>query len=102
MILANDPNSNSNNPDASGQGNGLEFPCEIPLKAMGKSEAGLKELVVTTISRHVSVDISRVRSRPSKGGKYESITVTVHLETRSQMEQIYGELSRHDQVLWTL
>ena len=112
MTLTTEPHSNGNPSLPDGQrvgleagheaGQGLEFPCEIPLKAMGKSGASFKQLVVETVARHVTVDASNVRSRPSKGGKYESITVTVNLESRAQMERIYAELSSHPQVLWTL
>ncbi|MEM6575531.1 MAG: DUF493 domain-containing protein [Pseudomonadota bacterium] len=84
------------------EGRGLEFPCTYPIKAMGKSGAGLTEQVLEIVSRHVAVEDDAVRSRPSKGGKYESITVTVQVESREQLEAIYGELTRHDQVLWTL
>ena len=83
-------------------GRGLEFPCTYPIKAMGKSDAGLHELVVAVVSRHVTVEADAVRSRPSKGGRYESITVTVEVDTRAQLESIYADLTGHDQVLWTL
>lgn len=81
---------------------GLEFPCRYPIKAMGRTGEGLSEAVVGIIAGHVAVDEADVRSRPSSAGRFESITVTVAVETRSQLEAIYADLGRHEQVLWTL
>ena len=105
MTSGTDPGTGSGPAHTGAEGEeskGLEFPCTYPIKAMGKSGAGLDKLVLTIVSRHVTVPDDAVRSRPSKGGRYESITVTVEVESRSQLESIYAELTHHEQVLWTL
>ena len=82
---------------------GLEFPCQLPIKAMGPSASGLDEIVLTIVTRHVGeVQAEQVRVRPSSAGRYESVTVTVQIESREQMEKIYAELANSDSVLWTL
>ncbi len=95
----------SENPAGNGNGDraqGLEFPCRYPIKAMGRTGEGLSEAVVGIIADHVTVAESDVRSRPSSAGRFESITVTVDVETREQLEAIYADLGKHEQVLWTL
>ncbi len=81
----------------------MEFPCQFPIKAMGKVEENFDILVVSIVRNHVS-DISEnaVKSRLSKEGKFVSITVTVEAESKQQLDNIYRELTAHEKVLWAL
>jgi uncharacterized protein len=81
----------------------MEFPCQFPIKAMGKAEDDFDVLVVGIVRNHVS-DISEnaVKSRLSKEGKFMSITVTVEAESKQQLDNIYLELTAHEKVLWAL
>lgn len=82
---------------------GLEFPCEYPIKAMGRADSGLKDEVTAIIADHVDeLHPDAVRCRPSSAGRFESITITVRVETREQLETIYSRLAESEQVLWTL
>jgi len=81
---------------------GLEFPCQYPVKAMGKSDESFQRTVIEIVSEHVSVDENLIRSRSSKGGNYRSVTVTIDVESRAQLERIYQALRAHREVLWTL
>ncbi len=81
----------------------MEFPCQFPIKAMGKAEDEFDILVVGIIRKHV-IDISEnaVKSRPSKEGKFISVTVTVVAESKQHLDNIYLELTAHEKVLWVL
>ena len=81
----------------------MEFPCQFPIKAMGKVEENFDILVVSIVRNHVP-DISEnaVKSRLSKEGKFVSITVTVEAESKQQLDNIYRELTAHEKVLWAL
>lgn len=81
---------------------GLEFPCDYPIKAMGRADAGLKEKVSAIVAEHAALDPDQVRTRPSSAGRFESITITVRVESREQLETIYSRLAQSEQVLWTL
>jgi len=81
---------------------GFEFPCEIPLKAMGKHDPGFSTAVTEIIQRHVTVNPQQVRSTSSTKGNYLSVTVTVEISSREQLEQIYQDLNAHPDVVWTL
>lgn len=81
----------------------LEFPCEFPLKVMGRAGGGFDALVVELVRRHVAdLDPRAVRSRASRGGSYLAVTVTVRAESRSQLDALYRELSGHERVLMVL
>ncbi|MBL1141828.1 MAG: DUF493 domain-containing protein [Proteobacteria bacterium] len=81
----------------------MEFPCQFPIKAMGKAEEGFDILVVGIIRKHVAdLTENAVKSRPSKEGKFVSVTVTVVAENKQQLDNIYIELTAHEKVLWAL
>ncbi len=81
----------------------LEFPCQFPIKAMGKAEDDFDILVVSIIRKHVSdLSESAVKSRLSKEGKFISVTVHVEAHSKKQLDNIYLELTAHEKVLWAL
>lgn len=81
----------------------LEFPCQFPIKAMGKSSAQFDLTVVEIVRRHVDdLNEGAVSSRPSKGGKYTSVTVVIEATSRAQLDAIYQDLTDHPEVLMAL
>ena len=81
----------------------MEFPCQFPIKAMGKVEDNFDALIVSIVRNHVSdLTENAVKSRLSKEGKFISITVTVQAESKQQLDNIYRELTAHEKVLWAL
>jgi uncharacterized protein len=81
----------------------MEFPCQFPIKAMGKAEDDFDILVVGIIRNHVTeLSENAVKSRLSKEGKFMSITVTVQAESKQQLDNIYFELTAHEKILWAL
>ncbi len=81
----------------------MKFPCQFPIKAMGKVEDDFDALIVGIVRNHVS-DLSEnaVKSRLSKEGKFISVTVTVEAHSKQQLDNIYLELTAHEKVLWAL
>jgi uncharacterized protein len=81
----------------------LEFPCDFPLKVMGRSGDGFSELVVSLVEPHAGpLTADRVRERPSRDGNFVSVTLTVRVENRAQLDDIYGALCEHERVLMVL
>lgn len=81
----------------------LEFPCQFPIKAMGKTDIEFDLLVIDIIREHVD-DLSEnaIKTRPSKNGKYVSVTVTIEARSQKQLDDIYLQLSAHPAVLMAL
>src|SRR5262245_11896448 len=81
----------------------LTFPCEFPIKAMGRADDDFDSLVVSVVRRH-SPDIREgaVHTRLSREGKYMSVTVTIVAESRRQLDDIYRDLTAEDRVLMAL
>jgi putative lipoic acid-binding regulatory protein len=81
----------------------LEFPCEFPIKAMGRADDNFDAVVVGIIRKHTpDFSDSTVKSRLSKGGNYVSITVTINARSREQLDNIYLDLTANDLVLVAL
>ncbi len=79
------------------------FPCEFPIKAMGKTDEALEVAVMEIINRHVDdIKEGAVSFNSSKGGKYTSITITIQAESKAQLDAIYMDLTAHELVLYAL
>lgn len=81
----------------------LRFPCDFPIKVMGVSDPHFRALVVERVRRYApDLDETTVRSRASRAGHYQSVTVTVHARDRAQLDAIYQDLSACPQVKMAL
>ena len=71
----------------------LRFPCEFPIKAMGKSDCKLDMIVVEIVRKHVP-DLSEgeVYNRDSAKGNYTSVTVVINATSHAQLDAIYQDL----------
>ena len=77
----------------------FEFPCDFPIKIMGKSHPEFAETIVTVVRQFDNeVDATRVEARPSSGGNYTGLTVTVRATSREQLDDIYRALTGHPMV----
>ncbi len=81
----------------------LTFPCQFPIKVMGKVDIEFDLLVIELIRQHIdNLDLDAVKCRPSKGGNYLAVTVTVTATSKQQLDAIYQTLSAHPLVLMAL
>ncbi len=81
----------------------LEFPCQFPIKAMGKWQDDFDLLVVEIVRRHVpDLHENAVHTRPSKGDKWLAVTVTIEAQSKAQLDAIYQDLTDHERVVMAL
>lgn len=81
----------------------LEFPCQFPIKAMGKADVEFDLLVLEIVQQHVTVpEKTKMKSRPSQNGKYLAVTVHIEAHSKEQLDNIYRALSAHPLVLVAL
>ena len=74
----------------------LEFPCDFPIKIMGRRDDGYAQAVLAIVQRHApDFDGATVEMRASKQGGYLSLTCTLRATSRAQLDALYGELSAH-------
>lgn len=80
-----------------------EFPMEHNFKVMGAAHHPLTDIVIEVVKKHApGFDETRISVKSSRTGKYDSVTAVVWIEDKSQLENIYRDLSERDEVSWTL
>jgi uncharacterized protein len=81
----------------------LAFPCEFPIKIMGLTQKGFAQAVIEVVRRHApDFDPATMEMRPSREGKYLSLTCTIRAVSRAQLDALYRELCDHPMVTMVL
>jgi uncharacterized protein len=77
----------------------IEFPCAFPIKVMGARADGFVDAIVQVVRGFdPAFDAGNVALRPSRGGNYLGITLTVTATSRDQLDALYRALSSHPMV----
>ena len=77
----------------------IEYPSAFPIKVMGVHVEGFVEAIVEVVLRFdPGFDAATVEKRPSSGGKYMGLTVTVTATSREQLDDLYRSLTSHPMV----
>jgi hypothetical protein len=77
----------------------IEYPCAFPIKVMGAHVEGFFEAIVHVARQFdPGFDGATVEQRPSKGGNYLGLTITVNATSREQLDELYRTLSSHPMV----
>lgn len=81
----------------------LEFPCEFPIKMMGRDTPEFRGLARSLVeNRAGAVADSAVQAAISRNGHFVSVTVTITATSQQQLDDIYRDVSGHDDVLMAL
>lgn len=81
----------------------IEYPCSFPIKIMGKSQAGFAQAMMQIVMRHApDFDPANMDMKPSKKGKYLSLTCIIQATSRAQLDDLYRELCDHPMVVMVL
>jgi len=81
----------------------LDFPCTFPIKMMGRDTPVFRQTVRELVEKHTGpVDDAAVQNALSKNGRFVSVTITVSAESQQQLDDIYRDVSAHDDVLMAL
>jgi len=74
----------------------LSFPCEFPVKVMGENSDSFEQEIVMIARRHIpDLGEGSIRSRPSRSGKYLSVTITFTAQSREQLDRLYLAVNAH-------
>jgi putative lipoic acid-binding regulatory protein len=81
----------------------FNFPCEFPVKAMGRACPELEAAVIEIMQRHVpDLGEGAISIRASGKGNYVAITVLVQARSREQLDAIYMDLTACEHVLYAI
>lgn len=77
----------------------IEYPSIFPIKVMGLEQDGFVHAMVQVAQQFdPSFDAATVELRPSKGGKYLGVTLSVTATSREQLDNLYRALTAHPMV----
>ena len=81
----------------------LEFPCEFPIKMMGRDTPEFRATVRELVEKHTGpLADDAVQSSLSRNGRFVSVTITVTAQSREQLDNIYRDATAHEDVLMAL
>lgn len=81
----------------------LTFPCEFPIKMMGRDTPEFRETARSLVEKHTGpINDDAINNALSRNGNFVSITITVNATSQEQLDDIYRDVSSHDAVLMAL
>ncbi|MCC6146591.1 MAG: DUF493 domain-containing protein [Anaerolineaceae bacterium] len=82
---------------------GLQFPCDFPLRIIGRNENDFENFAIEFVREFVPyLETSTVRSKTSSDGAYISVTMNFIAENREQVDMIYQAMTGHNRILFAL
>ncbi|MFV8818523.1 YbeD family protein [Haliea sp. E17] len=71
----------------------IEFPCEYPIKVLGRASASFEAVIFEVFERHApGFDRERVTQRDSGKGTFTAITVVIIATGKPQLEALHEDL----------
>jgi len=71
----------------------IEFPCDYPVKVMGANDDDFVDVVVEIGRRHApELQDEQVSVRPSSGGKWVAVTMTIRATGEPQLRALFEDL----------
>lgn len=81
----------------------IDFPCDFPIKVFGVAQHGFAQAVAEAVQQHApDFDAASIEMRASSSAKYLSLTCTVRVSSREQLDDVYRALSGHPMVKMVL
>jgi putative lipoic acid-binding regulatory protein len=77
----------------------IEYPSVFPIKVMGAMVDGFAEAMCqVALQFDPCFDPATIELRPSKGGNYLGVTLSVTATSREQLDNLYRALTSHPMV----
>ena len=81
----------------------ITFPCRFPIKMMGRDTPEFRATARSLVEKHAgAVADDAVQTALSRNARFVSVTVTITAESQEQLDNIYRDVTSHDDVLMAL
>lgn len=81
----------------------IEYPCRFPIKVMGANTTEfVSAMVLIARAFEPGFDEASLEHRPSRAGNYLGLTVSIHVTSREQLDEVYRTLTTHPLVKYVL
>jgi putative lipoic acid-binding regulatory protein len=77
----------------------IEFPCDYPIKVLGRSSDGFESMILEVFERHApGFDQQTMTMNVSRKGTFTSLTITITATGPEQLEVLHQDLLATGQV----
>ncbi|MFV0283512.1 MAG: DUF493 family protein [Castellaniella sp.] len=77
----------------------IVYPCDFPIKVMGRAHDDFaRAMAEVALGFDPTFDPASIEIRPSASGNYLGLTLTVHVTSREQLDNLYRALHGHEMV----
>ena len=81
----------------------FQFPCDFPIKVMGRDTEAFRSLTLAIVERHAGpLEADRITERASSKCNFLALTYTIVARDRAQLDAIYQDLTSSGVVLVAL
>ena len=81
----------------------LEFPCDFTIKVIGKATQDFEHTVLHIIHKHFpNFSNGNYTKRLSRDANFLALTITVHANSKKQLDAAYHEISACNDVVMAL
>ncbi|MEZ5573396.1 MAG: DUF493 family protein [Halioglobus sp.] len=71
----------------------IEFPCDYPIKVLGRSSAAFESVIIEVFERHApGFDQQSIAARASSKGTFTALTITITATGTEQLEALHQDL----------
>ena len=81
----------------------IQFPCEFPIKLMGRNTPEFEATARALVEKHGGpVADDAVSASLSRNDRFVSVTITITATSQQQLDDIYQDVTDHEDVLVAL
>ncbi len=76
----------------------IEFPCDYPIRIMGKAAPDYKQFVVDVVKKHAPEFSGHAEVKESRNGTFQSVVVVIRATGAPQLKALYEDLKASGRV----
>lgn len=81
----------------------IEFPCDYPIKIIGRASADFDARIISIINKHQEKPFEGyLTQKDSKEKNYQSFTVTIRATSETQLKALFEDLKTDKDVIMVL
>lgn len=81
----------------------IEYPSDFPLKIFGEAKPQFAQTIAEVVLAHApDFDSATIEMRSSSNSRYISLTCTIRVTSREQLDNLYRALTSHPMVKMVL
>ncbi len=81
----------------------MTFPCDFPLKIIGKNHDQFQREIIAIVQKHFStLHDEQILVKPSQHGNYLALSIVITVHDQASLDALYQELTQHPDIKMVL